>query len=231
MIFEDESVENSLNDGFMSDDSLEDENVSDTEMETMVPEAVRHQLEDSVRRDEEEISDQERVESEFSVDDTGDNEPEQSDNEMADDVTRGRSRVRVQRGMRAARQSRARSRGGRGRGRGRGVSSGVHAFHDELRPPNMEDPEIPDFTGNSGLKVPLSDTICVDFFRLYLTDDILDMFVKETNLYAKQTTEAARQRAGGLTKYGRFAAWYDTDREEMKQFIAPMLLMLSLIHI
>ena len=77
MIFEDESVENSLNDGFMSDDSLEDENVSDTEMETMVPETVRRQLEDSVRRDEEEISDQERVESDFFVDDTGDNEPEQ----------------------------------------------------------------------------------------------------------------------------------------------------------
>ena len=77
MIFEDKSVENNLNDGFMSDDSLEDENVSDTEMETMVPETVRHQLEDSVRRDEEEISDQERVESDFFVDDTGDNEPEQ----------------------------------------------------------------------------------------------------------------------------------------------------------
>ena len=38
MIFEDESVENSLNDGFMSEDSLEDEDVSDTEMETMVQE-------------------------------------------------------------------------------------------------------------------------------------------------------------------------------------------------
>ena len=53
-----------------------------------------------------------------------------SDNEMAGDVTRGRSRVRVQRGMRAARRCRARSRGGRGRGRG--VRSGVHAFDDEL---------------------------------------------------------------------------------------------------
>ena len=58
-----------------------------------------------------------------------------------------------------------------------------------------------------------------------MTNDILDMFVKETNLYAKQTIEAARQRSGGLTKCGRFAAWYDTDREEMKQFIALMLLM------
>ena len=56
----------------------------------------------------------------------------------------------------------------------------MHASDDELCPPNMEDPDILDFTGNSGLNVPLSDTTCVDFFRLYLTDDILDMFVKET---------------------------------------------------
>ena len=96
----------------------------------------------------------------------------------------------------------------------------MHASNDELRPPNMKDPDIPDFTGNSELKVLLFDTTCVDVFRLYLTDDILDMFVKETNLYAKQTIEAARQRSGGLTKCGCFAAWYDTDREEMKQFIA-----------
>ena len=52
-----------------------------------------------MQHDEEVISDQKHAGSEFFVDDTGDNEPEQSDNEMADNVTSGRSWVRVQRAM------------------------------------------------------------------------------------------------------------------------------------
>lgn len=95
------------------------------------------------------------------MDDTGDNEPEQSDKEMADDVTSGRSWVRLQRSTRATQGNRARSCGGHGCGCG--VHS-VHAFGDEVRPPNIEDPDSPDFTSNSGLKVPLSNTTCADLF-------------------------------------------------------------------
>lgn len=62
---------------------------------------------------------------------------------------------------------------------------------------------------------PESSPFQYQVFRLYLTDDV-DMFVKETNLYAKQTTEAAWQCAGGLTKDGCFIAWYDTDRQQQK---------------
>ena len=51
-----------------------------------------------------------------------------------------------------------------------------------------DDPNFKDFPflGNPGLKINLESDEPVEFFRLFLTDDLLENIVKETNSYAEE---------------------------------------------
>lgn len=53
-----------------------------------------------------------------------------------------------------------------------------------------------------------------NFFRLFLTDVVVDKLVLETNEYDKQTINAAKAK-GPLTKYAHFKNWTEIDRKTM----------------
>ena len=106
----------------------------------------------------------------------------------------------------------------RGRGHPRGPARGGHgaARGGPARA------EVPAFTGNSGIKVPLpNDPSTGDILSLFLTDEFFDMLVEQTNLYAAQY----KRNNPNLPPHSRAHEWFDTTRPEMKQFVALSLLM------
>lgn len=56
-----------------------------------------------------------------------------------------------------------------------------------------------------------------------MTDDLLDLLVNETNLYAMQTITEAKNK-GPLKKHCRMKLWTDVDKVTMQQFIGLFLL-------
>lgn len=86
-----------------------------------------------------------------------------------------------------------------------------------------EDKEVnvPDFTGESKINVPLpEDPNLLDFVELFLDDDFFNLLVTQTNLYHAQYREAHTI----LPRHSRARQWKDVTVSEMKQFIALYLL-------
>lgn len=75
------------------------------------------------------------------------------------------------------------------------------------------------FTGNSGMKPEISGLLAmadpVEYFRLFLDDDLLDMMVHQTNLYATQTLLASNPGPSS-----RLHQWDPTNKEELLRFLA-----------
>ncbi|KAK3756836.1 hypothetical protein RRG08_048882 [Elysia crispata] len=145
------------------------------------------------------------------------------DHQHGDDVVvpRGRGRGRGQARGRGRGQAR-----GRGRGqqiRGRGGQRGRQARRPErtwLDNADQFRPSVPEFQGNPGVKVDVTNFKPADFFALYINDDLLNNFVIQTNLYAEEyirTTE--------IPPSSRVHRWVETDVGEMKTFIGLCLLM------
>ena len=65
-----------------------------------------------------------------------------------------------------------------------------------------------------------------DFFKLYITEEIIDVLVTQTNLYARQYLE--RERVN-LRPHSTAHEWKPTDRPEMLTFLALMILM-GIVH-
>ena len=86
-----------------------------------------------------------------------------------EDLGQGRTRVRG--------RGAVRGRGGVQRGRGRGGRAAAAVLPDPLVEPNMTTPTIPVFTGQPGLKMPVGGTKPIDYYRLYLSDDLVEHFV------------------------------------------------------
>ena len=61
----------------------------------------------------------------------------------------------------------------------------------------------------------------LDFFYLFLTVDLLDQLVRETNRYAQQVIAAVGPRG----QHSRLRKWVDTDRQEMEKFLGICFLM------
>ena len=101
------------------------------------------------------------------------------------------------------------------RGRGRGL-----VLDQPVVQPNMTQPYIPGFTGQPGLKKPVQGTKPVDYYRLFLTDDIVQHFVTETNLHAEQAIAVSRPQK----RFARLKDWTETDAGEMKKFLGLILL-------
>lgn len=64
----------------------------------------------------------------------------------------------------------------------------------------------------------------LDFFELFVSERVLDMIVLETNRYTEQQI-IIEITNGTLTKEARLNAWVDTNKTEMRVFIAILLWM------
>lgn len=78
---------------------------------------------------------------------------------------------------------------------------------------NTVRPTIADFVPNSASDV-------IEFFQLFLTDEILEIIVTETNRNGKQNLQDQM-----TSPRSRLAAWKDTNVDEMKRFIGILLWM------
>ncbi|XP_060872032.1 piggyBac transposable element-derived protein 4-like [Metopolophium dirhodum] len=77
------------------------------------------------------------------------------------------------------------------------------------------------FNNNSGLKIDISvDSTVWDIFNLFLTNEIIDLIVEETNKNAQHFLSKNR-----LTKSSRFSKWIPADQQEIKKFFGLMIWM------
>src|SRR6218665_3531496 len=84
-------------------------------------------------------------------------------------------------------------------------------------------PVIHQFHGNAGIKVDTTDFELVDFFRLFIDDDLLNCFVIETNRYAEQWKS---NNAGELAKKKcRVHKWVPVTKDDVLKFLGLTLLM------
>ena len=68
--------------------------------------------------------------------------------------------------------------------------------------------------------MPNSASDVIEFFQLFLTDEILEIIVTETNRNGKQNLQDQM-----TSSRSRLAAWKDTNVDEMKRFIGILLWM------
>lgn len=131
-------------------------------------------------------------------------------------------------------RGRVRGRGGRGHGhgRGRGHPEQRQGHVDNTWQWNMENETNDEFQGNIfmenvGLRVRMQNnkTNPIDFVNLYLTDDMYELIVRETNRYARQHIEDNPQ----LENDSYTGLWKDVTVIEIKKFIGVILLM-GIIH-
>ena len=80
------------------------------------------------------------------------------------------------------------------------------------------------FTGNPGIHVQTAGFQPHEYFSLFITDDLLNCFVPETNRYANQFIAE-----GNLRRSSRANDCFPTNREEMKKFLGLLFLM-GIVH-
>ncbi|KAJ1092961.1 hypothetical protein NDU88_006071 [Pleurodeles waltl] len=88
--------------------------------------------------------------------------------------------------------------------------------------PNMEQPQLPAFTGFPGCRVNTENFLPVNFFELFMDDIFLEEIVEQTNLYAEQFL---RDNAARLRPHSRASRWIPTNLEELKMFLGLTFLM------
>ena len=77
------------------------------------------------------------------------------------------------------------------------------------------------FTANAGIKANISsDTKPSDIYNLFLTDELLEVIVAETNRYASQFLATHN-----VKPHSRATAWRETDVEEIRKLIGLVFLM------
>ena len=75
------------------------------------------------------------------------------------------------------------------------------------------------------MPIPRNPTV-QDFFKLYITDQIIDHIVIQTNLYAQQFI---KQHQNNLRPHSLVHQWKATDRAEMLTLLAVVIL-LGVVH-
>ncbi|KAJ1199681.1 hypothetical protein NDU88_003514 [Pleurodeles waltl] len=88
--------------------------------------------------------------------------------------------------------------------------------------PNMEQPQLPAFTGLPGCSVNTENFLPVHFFHLFMDDVFLEEIVEQTNVYAEQYL---LDNAARLKPQSRAPQWVPTYLEEMKRFLGLSFLM------
>ena len=83
-------------------------------------------------------------------------------------------------------------------------------------------PSIPVFNQPTGPSVDMSNKTPLDFFKLLVTDTVLDGIVEQTNLYAQQFMDAT-----SLPPHSRVHGWSKEahTRPELKKFLAMIVTM------
>ena len=106
------------------------------------------------------------------------------------------------------------------------LSDGESGDDDEDEPARVwtqenTDPDIPDFTGEAGVRigVPPGERTPLRYSELFLTDDVFDMVISQTNLFAAQTMGAPRRSRS------RIYSWRDVDGPELRVFLGLLFLM------
>ncbi|XP_068112061.1 uncharacterized protein [Hyperolius riggenbachi] len=85
-------------------------------------------------------------------------------------------------------------------------------------PCNMHSPVIPPFTGSPGIKVPVEHFTEIDFFQLFISDNLLESIVLETNRYAQQFIST-----NPTSHYSKPGLWKPTTIGQLKQFLGLIL--------
>ena len=98
-------------------------------------------------------------------------------------------------------------------------SGSVNISADNWQRANKEQPHIYGFLGKPGISVNTDGFEAIDFFRLFLTDELLSIFEVETNRYADQLLQQL------LPPQSRLRKWENTNVEEMKIFCGLLFLM------
>ncbi|GFO19522.1 PiggyBac transposase uribo1 [Plakobranchus ocellatus] len=81
-------------------------------------------------------------------------------------------------------------------------------------------PQLHDFEGDSGIKFDDTDFTEVDYVAQFLNEDFWNLLVIESNRKAKQFFDTHQD----FSRRSIFLSWSDTNTEEMKKFIALILL-------
>lgn len=88
------------------------------------------------------------------------------------------------------------------------------------RPVDGTLPSTLPFTAEPGLQIDASNFTHWELVKLFLTDDIMNILVQQTNMYAEQFITSHT-----LSSKSRVNRWHDTDTNEMWKFIGIMWLM------
>ncbi|KAJ1142106.1 hypothetical protein NDU88_008433 [Pleurodeles waltl] len=88
--------------------------------------------------------------------------------------------------------------------------------------PNMEQPQLPAFTGLPRCGVNTETFLPIDFFQLFMDNVFLEEIVEQTNLYAEQYL---RDNASRLRPHSRASRCISTNLEELKKFLGLTILM------
>ena len=83
----------------------------------------------------------------------------------------------------------------------------------------MERPRAVPFTGNSGIQVRTVGFGPIDYFSLFINQDLIYYFVTETNRFSEQFMSG-----DDISRRSRANSWHPTDPREMKQFLGLLFL-------
>ena len=83
----------------------------------------------------------------------------------------------------------------------------------------MERPRAFPFTGNSGIQLRTVGFGPIEYFSLFINQDLINCFVTETNCFAEQFMSGE-----DISRRSRANSWHPTDPREMKQFLGLLFL-------
>jgi len=86
-------------------------------------------------------------------------------------------------------------------------------------------PVLYPFAGACGFNVDVTGFSPTQFYQLFLSPELIRHFVVQTNIFADHFIQSHPQ----LPPHSRVRKWVETDEEEMKKFLALVLLM-GIIH-
>lgn len=80
---------------------------------------------------------------------------------------------------------------------------------------NIQNHKIFQFTSNKGLQTHTvnSNSNAIDIFKLFFNDDLINLIVHETNVYANQVLQSTR-----ISRNSRLNNWTDTNSQEIQVF-------------
>ncbi|GFN97637.1 PiggyBac transposable element-derived protein 4 [Plakobranchus ocellatus] len=85
-------------------------------------------------------------------------------------------------------------------------------------------PMVPPFTGNPGLQVDMGeDPKPLDFYMLFITDDIIKQMKQESNRYARQTIYQKEHAGVHLSPRSMFRTWKPVSKKEVYRFLALLI--------